>query len=103
MLVTPRADPSWASIKLVSAALVLDTGGTLRHAATVARESGLPCVVNTRVGSRALRTGDRCGWTAAPETRAAGRLGGHRRVAGPGNLVPGTARGRPGPHNGGEQ
>jgi phosphoenolpyruvate-protein kinase (PTS system EI component) len=38
---------------------VVDIGGTLSHAAVVARELGIPCVVNTRNGSRALRTGDR--------------------------------------------
>jgi phosphohistidine swiveling domain-containing protein len=59
ILVTPTTDPSWASIMFLSAALVVDIGGTLSHAAVVARELGIPCVVNTRNGSRALRTGDR--------------------------------------------
>jgi pyruvate,water dikinase len=59
VLVTPTTDPSWASIMFVSAALVVDIGGTLSHAAVVARELGIPCVVNTRDGSRTLRTGDR--------------------------------------------
>jgi rifampicin phosphotransferase len=59
ILVTPSTDPSWASIMFLSAALVVDIGGALSHAAVVARELGIPCVVNTRNGSRALRTGDR--------------------------------------------
>jgi phosphohistidine swiveling domain-containing protein len=59
VLVTPTTDPSWASIMFVSSALVVDIGGALSHAAVVARELGIPCVVNTRVGSRTLRTGDR--------------------------------------------
>ena len=59
ILVTPTTDPSWASIMFLSAALVVDIGGALSHAAVVARELGIPCVVNTRNGSRALRTGDR--------------------------------------------
>jgi len=59
ILVTPTTDPSWASIMFISAALVVDIGGQLSHAAVVARELGIPCVVNTRVGSMALRTGDR--------------------------------------------
>lgn len=58
ILVAPTTDPSWASIMFVSAALVVDIGGALSHAAVVARELGLPCVVNTRDGSRTLRTGD---------------------------------------------
>jgi pyruvate,water dikinase len=43
----------------VSAALVVDIGGALSHAAVVARELGIPCVVNTRTGTSVLRTGDR--------------------------------------------
>jgi pyruvate,water dikinase len=59
ILVTPTTDPSWASIMFISAGLVVDIGGQLSHAAVVARELGIPCVVNTRVGSRMLNTGDR--------------------------------------------
>jgi pyruvate,water dikinase len=42
----------------VSGALVVDIGGALSHAAIVARELGVPCVVNTGNGSQRLRTGD---------------------------------------------
>ena len=59
VLVTPTTDPSWASIMFMSSALVVDIGGPLSHAAVVARELGVPCVVNTRSGSRVLQTGDR--------------------------------------------
>jgi phosphohistidine swiveling domain-containing protein len=59
ILVTPTTDPSWASIMFISSALVVDIGGPLSHAAVVARELAIPCVVNTRHGSRVLRTGDR--------------------------------------------
>ncbi|MEA2168900.1 MAG: rifampicin phosphotransferase [Solirubrobacteraceae bacterium] len=59
ILVAPTTDPSWASIMFVSAALVVDIGGALSHAAVVARELGIPCVVNTRTGTSVLRTGDR--------------------------------------------
>lgn len=58
ILVTPTTDPSWASIMFLSSALVVDIGGPLSHAAVVARELGIPCVVNTRHGSRMLTTGD---------------------------------------------
>jgi pyruvate,water dikinase len=60
ILVAPTTDPSWASIMFVSKALVVDIGGTMSHAAVVARELGIPCVVNTKSGSRDLRTGDYC-------------------------------------------
>jgi pyruvate,water dikinase len=58
ILVSATTDPSWSSIMFISAALVVDIGGALSHAAVVARELGIPCVVNTREGSRLLRTGD---------------------------------------------
>ena len=59
ILVAATTDPSWASIMFLSAALVVDIGGALSHAAVVARELGIPCVVNTRDGTRNLRSGDR--------------------------------------------
>jgi rifampicin phosphotransferase len=59
ILVASTTDPSWASVMFISSALVMDLGGPLSHAAVVARELGLPCVVNTRTGTRDIRTGDR--------------------------------------------
>jgi len=58
VLVSATTDPSWSSIMFISAALVVDIGSALSHAAVVARELGIPCVVNTRVGTRSLQTGD---------------------------------------------
>jgi len=59
ILVSHTTDPSWASIMFVSAALVVDIGGIVSHAAVVARELGIPAVVNTRHGTDLLRDGDR--------------------------------------------
>jgi len=59
ILVAPTTDPSWSSIMFISSALVVDLGGALSHAAVVARELRIPCVVGTRDGTRALSTGDR--------------------------------------------
>ena len=59
VLVCTTTDPSWASIMYVSAALVVDVGSMMSHAAVVAREIGLPCVVNTINGTTRLRDGDR--------------------------------------------
>jgi 23S rRNA pseudouridine2605 synthase len=56
----------------ISVALVVDIGGFLSHAAIVARELGIPCVVNTMHGSRTIRTGDRIrvdGTEASASTR----------------------------------
>ncbi|MGH8972483.1 MAG: PEP-utilizing enzyme [Acidimicrobiia bacterium] len=58
ILVCETTDPSWTSLFLVAAGLVIDIGGPLSHGAIVARELGVPCVINTRVGTRTLRTGD---------------------------------------------
>ncbi|MCA1842253.1 MAG: PEP-utilizing protein mobile subunit [Actinobacteria bacterium] len=60
ILVAYTTDPSWASIMFLAKALVVDIGGVLSHAAVVARELGIPCVMGTRQGTRILRTGDIC-------------------------------------------
>jgi pyruvate, water dikinase len=58
ILVARTTDPSWATIMYLSEGLVMDIGGMLSHAAIVARELGVPCVANTKVGTQVLRTGD---------------------------------------------
>jgi pyruvate,water dikinase len=59
ILVCRTTDPSWASIMMPAAALVIDIGGAMSHGAIVARELGIPCVIGTRDGTARLRTGDR--------------------------------------------
>jgi pyruvate,water dikinase len=59
ILVCPFTDPSWSVGMVVAAGLAIDVGGPLSHGAIVARELGVPCVINTRTGTQALRTGDR--------------------------------------------
>lgn len=58
ILVCGFTDPGWASLFLVAAALVIDVGGPLSHGAIVARELGIPAVINTRRGTRLIQTGD---------------------------------------------
>jgi pyruvate,water dikinase len=58
VLVCTTTDPSWASVLFLSSALVVDIGGLLSHAAVVAREVGVPCVIGTGDGTTVLRTGD---------------------------------------------
>ncbi|MGE4425142.1 MAG: PEP-utilizing enzyme [Solirubrobacteraceae bacterium] len=58
ILVAAVTDPSWAAAFPLAAALVTDIGGAVSHAAIVAREMGLPCVVNTQTATRSIRTGD---------------------------------------------
>ncbi|HEV7865779.1 MAG TPA: PEP-utilizing enzyme, partial [Acidimicrobiia bacterium] len=59
ILIAHTTDPSWASLMFMASALVVDIGGQLSHAAVVARELGIPCVMNTRDGTRVVRDGDR--------------------------------------------
>jgi pyruvate,water dikinase len=60
ILIAPFTDPSWASVMFTSAALVVDIGSALSHAAVVARELGVPCVMGTGDGTRRVATGDWC-------------------------------------------
>ena len=58
ILVTPITDIGWTPYFSVIAGLVTDLGSSVSHGAVIAREYGLPCVVNTRNGTRAIKTGD---------------------------------------------
>jgi pyruvate,water dikinase len=60
ILVAHTTDPSWAALMFLASALVVDIGGLLSHAAVVARELGIPCVMNTEIGTRVLVSTDRC-------------------------------------------
>ena len=46
ILITPSTDPGWTPLFLRAAAVVMEVGGYLSHGAIVAREYGLPAVVN---------------------------------------------------------
>ena len=59
ILVCEATDPSYAAYFLVAEGVITDIGGAMGHGAIVAREVGIPCVVNTRVATRRLHTGDR--------------------------------------------
>ncbi|MFM7140706.1 MAG: PEP-utilizing enzyme, partial [Alphaproteobacteria bacterium] len=51
-------DPSWTSALSLAGAIVLEMGGLLSHGAIVARELGIPAVVDVAGATRMLRTGD---------------------------------------------
>jgi pyruvate,water dikinase len=46
VLVAPSTDPGWTPLFLRASAVVMETGGYLSHGAIVAREYGIPAVVN---------------------------------------------------------
>lgn len=58
ILVAPFTDTPWTPLFIPAAAVVVETGGMLSHAATVAREFGIPCVVLVEDATRAIRDGD---------------------------------------------
>ena len=57
VLVAPMTNPDWVPTLRRAAAVVTDGGGMTCHAAIVARELGVPCVVGTRTATTALHDG----------------------------------------------
>lgn len=58
VLVAPMTNPDWVPTIRRAAALVTDGGGMTCHAAIVARELGVPCIVGARTATTALRDGE---------------------------------------------
>ena len=59
ILVCPVTNPSWAPVFGKIKAAVSDIGGTMSHAAIVAREYGMPAVVGTGQATQRIKTGQR--------------------------------------------
>ena len=57
VLVAECTDTGWTPFFSYAAAVVVDTGAEMSHAAVVAREFSIPCVVGSVEASRVLRTG----------------------------------------------
>jgi pyruvate,water dikinase len=57
ILVAPHTDPGWTPYFLSAAAIVMDVGGMLSHGTIVAREYGIPAVVNVGSATRVIKTG----------------------------------------------
>jgi pyruvate,water dikinase len=86
ILVAPFTDPGWTPYFVAAAGIVMDLGGMLSHGSIVAREYGIPAVVNVGPATQIIRTGQ---WIevdadrgvvrvldAAPETGAGARKSG---------------------------
>jgi phosphohistidine swiveling domain-containing protein len=58
ILVVPVADVGWTPLFLTAAGVVTELGGALSHASLVAREYGVPTVVNVANATRILSDGD---------------------------------------------
>ncbi|MHC5026884.1 MAG: phosphoenolpyruvate synthase [Planctomycetota bacterium] len=59
VLVAMMTEPDWNPVLREAAAVVTDHGGRTCHAAIVAREFGIPCVVGTEHATETLRSGQR--------------------------------------------
>jgi pyruvate,water dikinase len=59
VLVAPSTDPGWTPLFLRATAIVMETGGYLSHGAIVAREYGIPAVVNIPGLLERIRDGQR--------------------------------------------
>jgi pyruvate,water dikinase len=59
ILIAPITDVGWTPYFGVIAGLATDIGSAVSHGAVVAREYGLPAVLNLRSATKLFRTGDR--------------------------------------------
>lgn len=57
VMVAPSTDPGWTPLFLKAGAVVMETGGFLSHGAIVAREYGIPAVVNLPGVMRVIKEG----------------------------------------------
>ncbi|MBN1944935.1 MAG: hypothetical protein JW797_04625 [Bradymonadales bacterium] len=58
ILVAPFTDVGWTPLFLIASGVVTDMGGPLSHAAVVAREYGIPAVVNAKEATVLIKNGD---------------------------------------------
>lgn len=57
ILVAPYTDPGWTPYLIAASAVVTDLGGRLSHGSIIARECGVPAVVNTQTATKRIKTG----------------------------------------------
>ena len=57
ILVTKATDPGWTTLFINAGGVLLETGGTLQHGASVAREMGKPCIVGIEDVTKILKDG----------------------------------------------
>ncbi len=57
ILVTQQTDPGWTIIFPALKGLVVERGGVLSHAAVVAREFGIPCIINAKNATKSIPDG----------------------------------------------
>jgi len=57
VLVAPFTDPGWTPYFVPAAAIVMDMGGILSHGSIIAREYGIPAVVNVGSATKIIQSG----------------------------------------------
>lgn len=57
-MLAPSTDPSWLGLFLKAGGVIVETGGYLSHSAIVARELGIPTIVNIPGIMDQLQDGD---------------------------------------------
>ncbi len=57
ILVTKMTDPDWVPVMRIASAIVTDEGSKTCHAAIVARELGIPCIVGSQKATKVLKSG----------------------------------------------
>jgi pyruvate,water dikinase len=57
VMIAPGTDPAWTPLFVSLAAVVVDVGAPLSHAAIVSRELGVPCVVSATHATRRIPDG----------------------------------------------
>jgi len=58
ILITPMTTPEYFYIIPKLKAIVTDEGGITCHAAIIARELKIPCIIGTKIGTKVLKDGD---------------------------------------------
>jgi len=58
ILVASMTTPDYILAMEKAAAFVTDEGGITCHAAIIAREFGVPCIVGTKIATKVLKDGD---------------------------------------------
>jgi pyruvate,water dikinase len=59
ILVVPYTDSGWAPLLAQAGGVIAEVGGRLSHGAIVAREYGIPAVMNVEAATRRLQDGQR--------------------------------------------
>lgn len=81
VLVAPMTNPDWLPTLARAAAVVTDSGGMTCHAAIVARELGIPCIVGARSATTSLADGTLVTVDGSTGEVTAGRLAATAQIA----------------------